>query len=99
MLVAIGSADYTAACEMTAVDGVPVESDAGEECAERLRVFAEGMSPSALGQLRGVEVASVRASGETVEIPGTRVAGAPQSYQQSVFELVRLDGLWYVVGT
>ncbi|KAA1425234.1 hypothetical protein FE697_005030 [Mumia zhuanghuii] len=99
MLVAIGSGEYAVACEMTVIDGTPVEDADATGCAERLRIFAEGMSPSDLGRLREVEVEPVSASGSTIAITGSRVAGAPAAYAQSVFDLVRLNGKWYVVGT
>lgn len=97
MLVAMGSADYEAACEMMAHRQGPLADDARSECAETMRVYAEGIRPGAVRRLRDVEVSEVPAHGSRVEIPGADIVGAPAPFSEDVYELVRVEDKWYVV--
>ncbi|MFD1824836.1 hypothetical protein [Mumia zhuanghuii] len=99
MLVAMGNREYEDACRLTAQDGVPVDGDALTECVRTMRVYAEGLRPGAIQVLRQASVPDVPAKGTHVEIPGERIAGITQPFDEGFFELVRIDDRWYVVVT
>ncbi|MGH1561302.1 hypothetical protein [Mumia sp. DW29H23] len=96
MLVALGSGDYAEACEMILDGGTPVAEGDGSECAETMRVYAEGIRPGAVRRLRDITVEQVPERGSRVEISGDAVVGAPSPFAETVYELVRVDGKWYV---